>query len=356
MKSTAIAPSNIAFVKYWGRKDEELKLPANGSISMNLSGLTTTTTVEFSSEYTEDDITIYSSSEERSDESRSSKRAIKQYSNGFESSRLTSFARTIKNDPKVIAHLDRIRKLAGISDKAKVVSENSFPRGTGLSSSASGFAALTVAATKAAGLDLSEKELSILARQGSGSACRSIPDGFVEWLDGDTSDTSYAVSLYPPEHWDIVDIAVVLTDQVKDVSTTEGQKLAHTSPFFSIRQEKIKNKIAKIKDYLKTKKFQAFGELVEAEALEMHAIMLTSHPSLIYWYPATIILMKQVKQWRMTSIHVYWSVNTGQNIHLICQKKDAEKVTQLVKQLPEVKQVIINYPANGARVANQHLF
>src|SRR3989344_2439626 len=175
MKSTAIAPSNIAFTKYWGRKDEKLRLPMNGSISMCLSNLLTTTTVEFSEKLKADDIII----------------------NG---------ERREKEALKVSKHLDRIRKLAGISTYAKVVSQNSFPTATGLSSSASGFAALTVAGAKAAGLNLSEKELSILARQGSGSACRSIPDGFVEWIDGDTSETSYAISLYPPEHWHIVDV------------------------------------------------------------------------------------------------------------------------------------------------------
>src|SRR3989304_6673895 len=167
-KATAIAPSNIAFTKYWGRKDEVLRLPENGSISMCLSDLLTTTTVEFSENYTKDEVIINGGGLEAGEAER------------------------------VIKHLDRVRKMANISLKAKVVSNNNFPTGTGLSSSSSGFAALTLAASKAAGLNLSEKELSILARQGSGSACRSIPDGFVEWLDGDTNETSYAVSLYPP--------------------------------------------------------------------------------------------------------------------------------------------------------------
>ena len=169
MKATAIAPSNIAFIKYWGVKDEILRLPKNGSISMNLSNLLTTTTVEFNSNLTEDEISINETKES-------------------------------KEQNRVEEHLDRIRKLANLSQKAKVVSQNNFPTATGLSSSASGFAALSLAGAKAAGLNLSEKDLSILARQGSGSACRSIPDGFTEWLDGDTSETSYAVSLFPPDY------------------------------------------------------------------------------------------------------------------------------------------------------------
>lgn len=333
MKSTAIAPSNIAFIKYWGRKDEALKLPANGSISMNLSGLTTTTTVEFSPEFNEDDITINGTKETASNAAGAE--------GTFE---------------KIVKYLDRVRTLAGISEKAKVVSVNSFPRGTGLSSSASGFAALTVAATKAAGLELSEKELSILARQGSGSACRSIPDGFVEWLDGDTSETSYATSIYPPEYWDIVDVACILTDEVKDVSTTEGQKSAGTSPFYKLRLQNMKNKIANIKKAMVEKDFKTFGELVEAEALELHSIMLTSKPSLIYLNPATITVMKAVKKWRSEGLPVYFTLNTGQNIHILCEKKDAEQTCRQIRELGIVKKIIESSASQGAKIISDSLF
>src|SRR3990167_9671668 len=232
MKTTAKAPSNIAFVKYWGRKDETLRLPENGSVSMNLSGLQTTTTVDFSPKYAEDFIEI----------------------NGI---------REPNEGSRAVKHLDRIRGMAKIVDKAKVITKNNFPTGTGLSSSASGFAALTVAGSKAAGLELSERELSILARQGSGSACRSIPDVFVEWIDGVTSETSYSISLFSPAHWDVVDVVAVVSKNKKEVSTTEGQKLAASSPFFPVRLARIKAKIELIKKYLKEKDFKNFGELLE---------------------------------------------------------------------------------------------
>jgi diphosphomevalonate decarboxylase len=325
MKATAVAPSNIAFIKYWGKKDEVLRLPENGSISMNLSDLTTTTTVEFDKNFKEDEIIINNQKEENE-----GSRAIK--------------------------HLDRIRKIAKINLKAKVVTDNNFPTGTGLSSSASGFAALTVAASKAAGLKLSEKELSILARQGSGSACRSIPDGFVEWLDGDTSDTSYASSLYKPNYWEIADVAAVVSKNKKEVSTTEGQKLANSSPFFSVRLSKIKEKIKLIKKHLKEKDFVKFGELVEAEALELHSIMLTSTPSLIYLLPGSLRIMHMVKKWRQEGLQVYFTVNTGQDIHLICQKKDAEEVSKRALTVSEVQKTIVNYPSQGAHVISKDLF
>lgn len=325
MKATAVAPSNIAFIKYWGRKDEVLRLPENGSISMNLSNLTTATTVEFNKNYKEDEIIINNQKE-------------------------------VQDGNRAIKHLDRIRNLAKINLKAKVVTNNNFPTGTGLSSSASGFAALTIAGAKAAGLNLPEKELSILARQGSGSACRSIPNGFVEWLDGNTSETSYGVSLYPENYWDIVDVVAVVSKNKKEVSTTEGMKLAASSPFFSVRRLRMKNKINLIKKYLKDKNFLKFGELVEAEALELHAIMLTSIPSLIYLLPGSLHMMHLVKRWRQEGLQVYFTVNTGQDIHLICQKKDAEEVSKRALTVPEVQKTILNYSGQGARLIDKNLF
>jgi len=325
MKASAVAPSNIAFIKYWGKKDEVLRLAENSSISMNLSNLLTTTTVEFDSRFSEDSVTI----------------------NGRQNE---------KERERVIKHLDRIRKLAKITDKAKVVSENNFPTATGLSSSASGFAALTVAGAAAAGLQLSEKELSILARQGSGSACRSIPDGFVQWLNGDTSESSYAVSLYNSEYWDIVDVVAVVNVGPKDVATSDGQKIAGTSPFFQIRVSQMEKKIKRIKKYLKEKNFQKFGELAEAEALEMHAVMLTSTPSLIYWLAGTIQVMKAVKKWREDGLPVYFTMNTGQDMHLLCRKNDFPKVMKKLSEIKEVKQIIMNYPSKGTRLVKSHLF
>lgn len=324
-KATAVAPSNIAFIKYWGRKDDVLRLPANGSISMNLSNLLTTTTIEFSEQFKNDEV-IFNGKKEN----------------------------IVGN--RAIKHIDRIRKLAGITTKAKVVTENNFPTGTGLSSSASGFAALTVAGAVAAGLTLSTKELSILARQGSGSACRSIPDGFVEWMDGDTSETSYAKSLYASDYWDLVDVVAVTSTEKKDVSSSTGHTLAQSSVFFPVRQSKMKEKITLCKKYLHKKDFQKFGELLETEALELHAIYLTSNPSLIYLLPETLRVMHVVKKWREKGLPVYFTLNTGQDIHLICENKNAKKVAALAENVEGVQRTIINNPSAGARVVNNHLF
>lgn len=325
MKATAVAPSNIAFTKYWGRKDQVLRLPENGSVSMCLSNLLTTTTVEFSPALSQDQVTINGEKEE-----------------GEES--------------RVIKHLDRIRQMANTNHKAKVVSQNNFPIGTGLSSSASGFAALTIAGTKAAGLDLSEKELSILARQGSGSSCRSIPSGFVEWLDGDTSDASYATQIFPPNHWAIADVVAVVSEDRKEVPTSLGQQSAQSSPFMPVRLSRMKDKNEQVKKLLAEKNLPEFGELIEAEALELHAIMITQRPALIYWTEGTLQIMKLVSHWRAQGLAVYFTINTGQDVHLICEQENIDQVQAKLKKLDFVKDIIVNLSGEGARTSDNHLF
>ena len=338
MKITAISPSNIAFIKYWGKKDEVLRLPENGSLSMCLSNLLTTTTVDFSKDYRDDLISVKSPTDRIDKKSH-----VRYFGNDEENRRIVKF-------------IDLIRKMAGINLKAKVVSQNNFPSGTGLSSSASGFAALSLAASKAAGLNLNEKELSILARQGSGSACRSVSDGFVQWLDGNSSEESYAVSLFPANYWEIADVVAIVSSDKKDVSSTEGQKLVSSSPFFNIRLQNIKAKLELAKKLLKQKNFPLFGELLEAEALELHAVMLTSQPSLIYWTPGTLKIMKLTKKWRREGLEAYFTINTGQDVHLICEQKNINSVQEKLKEIEEVKEIIVNKPAAGARLTETHLF
>lgn len=325
MKATAQAPSNIAFTKYWGKKgDPALKLPENASISMNLSGLTTVTTVEFDSKLKKDEVVINGGTEELPD--------------------------------RVAVHLDIIREMAGIDTYARVMSKNNFPMGTGLSSSASAFSALSLAGSKAAGLNLNEKELSILARQGSGSACRSVPDGFVEWLDGDMSENSYAVSLHKADYWDIRDVVAIVSSEPKKTSSTKGQESATSSPFYFKRLEGMKSKNDSLKKALKTRDFKSFGEIVESDALELHAIMLTSRPALIYWTTGTLKIMKLVGKWRSEGLPVYFTINTGQDIHLIVQEKDVENLKSKLKTVEDIKTTIVNEPAKGAQLITKHLF
>src|SRR3989344_209536 len=170
---------------------------------------------------------------------------------------------SLEEKQRMSKHLDVIREKAKVSLKAKVVTKNSFPKGTGAAASASGFAALTMAVTTALGLSLSEKELTILARIGSGSACRSIPDGFVIWEKGTDLNSSFAHSLYPPEYWDLRDVLVIVATEMKKVLSTEGMSYIHTSPFLESRLRTIPQKMEQIKTVFAEKDFVTLGELIE---------------------------------------------------------------------------------------------
>ena len=326
MKKTAQAPANIALVKYWGKANGELRLPLNSTISINLSGLLTTTTVEFSSRYKQDNIFI----------------------NGLNNK---------KNISRVICHLDRVRKLAGMDLRARVVSKNNFAGAVGLASSASGFAALTLAATKAIGFNLSEKDLTILARQGSGSACRSIPNGWVKWQKGMTNKTSFAYSLYSKNYWPEIRILSVIVRTVKKkVSSTGGMALAYTSPFFKARLTDINKKITNLERAITEKNFMEMGQIIEDEALEFHAITLTQKPSIIYWSPTTLAVMKKIQELRKGNLLSYFTIDAGPHLQVLCLKNKLLKLTNELKKVNGVKKLIINKVSDGACLIGKHLF
>ncbi len=320
LKATAVACANIAFVKYWGKRDAELNLPANSSLSMNLDRLTTITTVEFSPDY-DDDLVILDGREERGETRQ-----------------------------RIVAHLDRVRAMARLRARARVISKNSFPSGAGLASSASGFAALSLAASRAAGLELSQRELSILARFGSGSACRSIPGGFSEWTAGSSSEESFAEQIAPPEHWDLRDVIALVSRAKKPVGSTEGHSLAPSSPFFQARLASLADRLTKAKAALLEKDLATLGPLIEEDAISMHAVMMTSRPPIYYWLPSSIQLIHEVQNWRAEGLEVYFTLDAGPNVHLICQAADQAEVERRLRDIEEVLEVIVSGPGPAARV------
>lgn len=327
LKATAKSPANIAFIKYWGKKNEKLRIPSNNSLSMCIDKANTITTVEFKKNQKKDYIKI----DGKTAQGRERKRVVK--------------------------HLQRIRKKANLSLKAKVISKNSFPKATGLASSASGMAALTLAASTAVGLNLSEKDLSKLARLASGSACRSIPGGFVEWQKGTNQENSFAVQLYPSEYWKIADVAVIVSKKMKKTSSTSGHRLAKTSPFYKIRLKNLPKNITAIKKAIKNKNFSLFGNILEKEALNFHAICLTSNPPLLYWSPTSLLIMKKIQNWRREGkTESYFTLDAGTTIHAITRQKDEQKLAERLKNIKDVKKVVINHPSNGARIIKNHLF
>jgi diphosphomevalonate decarboxylase len=326
VKATALSCANIAFIKYWGRKDHVLRLPLNSSISMNLDNATTVTTVMFDEALRSDEIEI-----------------------GGEPAPPHAARR-------VSEHLDRIRALAGMDARAQVVSRNSFPMGAGIASSASAFAALTVAACASAGLHLDERALTILARQGSGSACRSIPAGFVEWHAGETSEESFAESIAPPDHWDLRDLIAIVQTQHKEVGSSRGHELAEPSPFAAARLAEAERALPVVRAAILARDFTTFGEETEQEAIRMHAVAMTSRPSLLYWSPETVRIMHAVRQWRAEGLEAYFSIDAGANVHVLCQGKDAPKVEAALHALLDVREVLANRPGPGTRLIDQHLF
>lgn len=301
MKATAVAPANIAIIKYWGKSDRDLRLPLNPSISMNLSECTTTTTVEFSDDFDRDIVSA-----------------------GFDTAR-------------IIKHADRFRDIAKTKAKVHVATKNSFPTSAGIASSASGFAAFTLAASAALGLKFSEKELTEFARLGSGSACRSIPDGFVKW------EGEWAYSLYPPTHWDLRDIVVIVGVKKKDVSSTKGHDLVRTSPDLAKRLAALPDRISRIEEALKTKNFQAFGEVIEEEAIDMHHVMQTQTPPLFYWTDQTSRVIEKIKK---SKLPAYFTIDAGPNVHLICEERTEKNVINLLGEY----EYIVNKPSRGAHL------
>mgnify|MGYP001337884802 CR=1 FL=1 len=309
LSATAVACANIALIKYWGNKNDALRIPENGSISFNLDSLFTQTKVSFAQEFSSDQLLI----------------------NGKPA------------DPaaliRVETFLDIIRNLAGKRMFAKVESENNFPIGTGIASSASSFAALSLSASIAIGLDLSEKDLSRLARRGSGSACRSIPAGYVEWYPGKSDEDSYAESIAPANYWNLMDLVVVVSQEHKKVGSTEGHKLACSSPFQKIRIENSPERLSVIRNAIRRKDFQALADMVEKDSNMMHAVMMTSSPSLLYWQPTTIAIMHAVQEWRRSGIPVCYTLDAGPNVHVITTKDYYKLIHEKLSELAGISQV-----------------
>lgn len=318
IKITAEAKPNIALIKYWGNRDHFLRIPSNSSLSMNLDGLFSRTQVSFDP--------------------------------GLEADRLTLNEQEIIGPAlqRVSALLERVRGMAGLKQFANVTSSNNFPIGTGIASSASAFAALTVAATAAAGLKLTTQELSRLARTASGSACRSIPAGFVEWQAGQDDADSYAFSIAPPDHWDLGDCIAITSETHKPVGSTEGHTLADSSPLQAARVATTPQRLAQCRRAVLERDFDALADVVELDANMMHAVMITSAPPLLYWQPATLAVMHAVQDWRSSGLPVCYTIDAGPNVHVLCPGEKVDLVAARLRQVPGVNDVLTAHPGGGA--------
>ncbi|MBN2115710.1 MAG: diphosphomevalonate decarboxylase [Anaerolineales bacterium] len=320
--ATAQAHPNIAFIKYWGNRDDTLRIPSNGSISMNLEGLSTRTTVSFQPSLPFDELII----------------------NGHE---VGGAGRD-----RISYILDIIRGMANIHERAEVISENNFPSGTGIASSASAFAALALAGSKAAGLSLSERELSRLARRGSGSASRSIPGGFVEWQAGASDEDSFAFSIAEPGHWDLVDCVAIVSTIHKKTGSTEGHAITETSPLQAARLADAPRRLEICRRAILERDFNIFTSIVELDSDMMHAAMMTSTPALHYWKPASLEVMNSVRQWRSEGSQVCYTMDAGPNMHVICHEMEAQLIEQRLRALRGVQDVLVARPGGPAKIVN----
>jgi diphosphomevalonate decarboxylase len=320
--ATAQASPNIAFIKYWGNADNELRIPVNGSISMNLDGLYTRTTVSFQPSLPYDELII----------------------NGHE---ISGAGRD-----RVSYILGIIREMAGIRESAEVMTENNFPSGAGIASSAAAFAALAVAGSKAAGLDLSERDLSRLARRGSGSASRSIPGGFVEWQAGTSDEDSFAFSIADGNHWKLVDCIAVVSASHKKTGSTEGHVIARTSPLQTARIADAPRRLDICRNAILNCDFDSLASIVELDSDMMHAVMMTSTPALHYWKPASLEVMTKVRAWRAEGIPACYTVDAGPNVHVICPETEARTIDKRLREIHGVEDVLVARAGGPAKIVN----
>lgn len=321
--ATAQSHPNIALIKYWGNRDQRLRLPSNGSISFNLDGLFTRTRVTFDTRLAGDVFTL------------NNKKITGQ---GLQ---------------RVQTMLNEVRGIADINLHAEIQSENNFPSGAGIASSASAFAALAMAASSAAGLSLNEAELSRLARHGSGSACRSIPGGFVEWQAGKDDEDSFAISIAAPEHWKLIDCIAIISSEQKTTGSTEGHALADSSPLQAARVEDAPRRLEICRWAILERDFTALADVVELDSNLMHSVMMTSRPALFYYQPATFTIMEAVRGWRQGGLPVCYTIDAGPNVHVICPQDNCAMTAEKLEALNGVRQVLTAPVGGPARLVSE---
>ena len=292
----AFAPANIALCKYWGKRNNELNLPLTSSLSISLCQLGSSTKISLN-----DDHDIIFLNDKKVDINTDFAKRISSYLNLFRSKQYQHF--TVKTT-------------------------NTIPTAAGLASSASGFAALICALDDLLGWNLDKKQLSILARLGSGSACRSIYEGFVEWHAGKSANSLDSFAEPLPDTWPDLCLGLIkISEETKPVSSRSGMKLTtETSELYKSWPQKVKNDLKDIKTAIKSKNFKLLGETAESNALAMHATMINTWPPILYWLPESVATMHKIWHLRQQGLSLYFTMDAGPNIKLLFQHQDIEQV------------------------------
>jgi diphosphomevalonate decarboxylase len=318
----ARAGANFALIKYWGKADARLNVPAVGSISITLDRLHTETTVELASGAAADELLL----------------------NGV---------RRDEDLPKISACLDLLRRKAGFTPRVRVASRNNFPTGAGLASSASGFAALVRAAEAAFGLTLSPRERSILARQGSGSAARSIFGGFVEMHAGTAADgsDSFAEPLLAGADWPLEVVIAVTAKGEKEIGSRSGMtRSATSSPYYAAWVAEQPPDLAAAKAAIRARDFAALAELAEHNCLKMHAAALAARPPLVYWNGATVECLHAVRKLRAGGVPVFFTIDAGPQLKAVCAPGVRAAVESALRDVPGVLELLTSALGPGAEL------
>jgi diphosphomevalonate decarboxylase len=327
---TARAGTNIALVKYWGKRDQALNLPATGSLSLTLANFGSETTVRFAPD---------AEAAEGGDRVSLNGAPVE-----------PGFAERVRR------FLDLIRREARVGLPAEVDTRNSVPTAAGLASSASGFAALALAASRAAGMKLSPPELSVLARQGSGSAARSIFGGFVEMAAGEQADGSDACAqpLLPPDAWDVRLVVAITAEQAKAIGSTEAmERTAQTSPYYAGWLQAVQQDLAAARAASLARDLAELGRVAERSAMRMHACAMAADPPILYWNGATLAAMETVRRLRAAGSSAFFTIDAGPHVKVLCAARDCAAVEPALSATPGVLRTLVLAPGPGAEIVRE---
>ncbi|MEM3020115.1 MAG: diphosphomevalonate decarboxylase [Candidatus Micrarchaeaceae archaeon] len=326
---TAIATPNIALIKYWGKRDEKLILPTNSSISMTMGEeFNTKTSIMFTDKIDEDAFYINGTKQDLSD----------------------------KDIKERFAIIDILRNMAGTRARAMVVSENSFPTAAGLASSASGIAAMVFAANAALELNLDTRSMSIIARQGSGSSCRSLAGGFVKWERGTKDDgtDSYIRQIAPSSHWpDLIDIVSIVSKSKKKVSSRAGMKqTVESSVLYQARSGYVEKACTDMENAIISKDFEKLGLMTIRDSNNMHAVMLDTYPPILYLNDVSRGIISAIDNLNVESgkIIAAYTFDAGPNAQILTLEKYKGSVEKALSEIEGIEKTYVTKPGNGPRI------
>lgn len=314
LEARAYAPANIALCKYWGKRDEELNLPLTSSLSVSLRDLGSEVKLRLVAG--PDHVTL----------------------NGQALDAQSDFAR------RLVAYLNLFRPGPGAG--FQVETRNTVPTAAGLASSASGFAAVIQALDRLFGWQLSVRELSILARLGSGSAARSIEEGFVQWQAGTAADGMDSYGERLAETWPDLRLGLlVLSAEAKVIGSRAAMKrTVETCALYAAWPGQVQRDLAALRAAIAARDFTRLGETAEGNALAMHATMIATRPAVVYWKPESLAAMHHVWQARAEGLAVYFTMDAGPNLKLLFQAADTPAICA---RFPEVR-VVQPFSVNAA--------